>query len=120
MDIDLDDLLGGMHGGGRGGPFRSHTFHGNDMGGMGGGFPRNAKESRVQDPTIEKELHIALEDIAKGVEKKMKISRRVYDEQGVSRCEDKVLTITVKPGWKAGTRITFAREGDKIPGKVRS
>ncbi len=122
MDIDLEGLLGGMGGGRGGGPFRSHTFHGgHEMGGHGGGFnPRNAKESRVQDPTIEKELHIGLEDIAKGVEKKMKISRRVYDEMGSSRCEDKVLTITVKPGWKSGTKITFAREGDKIPGKVNN
>jgi DnaJ-class molecular chaperone len=29
-----------------------------------------------------------------------------------------VLTINVKPGWKSGTKVTFAREGDKIPGKV--
>jgi DnaJ-class molecular chaperone len=29
------------------------------------------------------------------------------------RKEDKVLTINVKPGWKAGTKITFHREGDQ-------
>lgn len=26
--------------------------------------------------------------------------------------------VTVKPGWKAGTKITFPKEGDQIPGKV--
>jgi len=116
MDIDgLEDLLGvGLGGGvgGRGGPFRSHTFNGNDMGGHG------SKQSRVQDATIEKDIHVTLEDIAKGVDKKMKISRRVYDELGNARAEEKVLTVTVKPGWKAGTKITFAKEGDKIPGKI--
>lgn len=61
---------------------------------------------------------MALEDIAKGVDKKMKISRRVVDEMGNQRQEEKVLTVTVKPGWKAGTKITFAREGDRIPGKI--
>jgi len=112
MDIDIEELLGGFGGHGRGGgPYRSHTFGGSDMG-------RGPKETRVQDATIEKEIHVALEDISKGVDKKMKISRRVYDETGNSRAEEKVLTVTIKPGWKAGTKITFAREGDKIPGKI--
>ena len=49
----------------------------------------------------------------------MKISRRVYDENtGDNRVEEKVLQINVKPGWKAGTRVTFAKEGDRIPGKI--
>ena len=111
MDIDLEDLLGGF--GGRGGPFRSHTFNGNDMGGNHG-----PKQTRVQDATIEKEVLVSLEDIAKGIEKKMKISRRVYDELGNSRAEEKVLTINVKAGWKSGTKVTFAKEGDRVPGRI--
>jgi len=114
MDIDIEELFGGRNGPfGGGGPHRSHTFGGNDIGGHHG-----PKQTRVQDPTIEKEIHVALEDIAKGVDKKMKISRRVVDEMGNQRQEEKVLTVTVKPGWKAGTKITFAREGDRIPGKI--
>lgn len=113
MDIDLESLLnGGGLGGGRSGgghvPFRSQTFSNS----------RGSKEQRVQDATIEKEIQIPLEDIAKGVDKKMKISRRVYDQTGSSKVEEKVLTINVKPGWKAGTKITFAREGDQVPGKI--
>lgn len=113
MDIDLEDLLGGF--GGRGGPFRSHTFNGSDV---GGGHPHGPKQTRTQDATIEKDVHVSLEDIAKGIEKKMKISRRVYDELGNSRAEEKVLTISVKPGWKSGTKITFAKEGDRVPGRI--
>jgi len=112
MDIDLEDLLGGF--GGRGGPFRSHTFNGSDV----GGHPHGPKQTRTQDATIEKEVHVSLEDIAKGIEKKMKISRRVYDELGNARAEEKVLTINVKPGWKSGTKITFAKEGDRVPGRI--
>jgi len=110
MDIDLDSLLGGM---GRG-TQRSHTFH------SGGGVPGGgSKQQKVQDATIERDLPVSLEDIAKGVVKKMKISRRVYDENtGDNRVEEKVLQINVKPGWKAGTRVTFAKEGDRIPGKI--
>merc|ERR1711944_5582 len=51
-------------------------------------------------------------------QKKMKISKRVYDQSGGSRQEEKVLQINVKPGWKAGTKVTFAKEGDRIPGKT--
>ena len=104
MDIDLEGLLGGggMQGGG---PFRSHTF-------SSGSKPAH------QDATIEKEIFVSLEDIAKGVEKKMKISRSIYDEMGNQKNEEKVLTIKVKPGWKSGTKVTFAQEGDRIPGKV--
>ena len=65
--------------GGRGGHFRSHTFNGSDV----GGHPHGPKQTRTQDATIEKEVHVSLEDIAKGIEKKMKISRRVYDELGM-------------------------------------
>jgi len=110
MDIDLEGLLGGMGRGG-GAPFRSNTFHGVHGGG--------SKQQRVQDPTIERDLPVSLEDIAKGVVKKMKISRRVYDDNGgAERLEEKVLQINVKPGWKAGTRVTFAKEGDRIPNKI--
>jgi DnaJ-class molecular chaperone len=105
MDIDINELLGGGMGGG--GPYRSQTFNGGQ-----------SKQQKVQDPTIEKEVMVTLEDIAKGVQKKMKISKRVYDESGVSRQEEKVLQINVKPGWKAGTKVTFAKEGDRIPGKT--
>ena len=112
MDIDIEELFGGRGPfGTHGGPHRSHTFGGNDIAG-------HPKQSRAQDPTIEKEIHVALEDIAKGVDKKMKISRRVVDELANQRAEEKVLTVTVKPGWKAGTKITFAREGDRVPGKI--
>jgi len=108
MDIDINELLGGGGMGG-GGPYRSQTFHGGQSG---------SKQQRIQDPTIEKDVMVTLEDIAKGVQKKMKISKRVYDQSGGSRQEEKVLQINVKPGWKAGTKVTFAKEGDRIPGKT--
>merc|ERR1712173_225357 len=108
MDIDINELLGG-DGMGGGGPYRSQTFHGGQSG---------CKQQHIQDPTIEKDVMVSLEDIAKGVQKKMKISKRVYDPSGGSRQEEKVLQINVKPGWKAGTKVTFAKEGDRVPGKI--
>lgn len=49
----------------------------------------------------------------------MKISRRVMNEDGhTSSIRDKILTITVKRGWKPGTRITFPHEGDQGPNNI--
>jgi len=81
-----------------------------------GGVP--SKQAKVQDATIEKEIPVSLEEIAKGAEKKMKISRKVHHEDGRVTIEDKVLKITVKPGWKSGTKVTFSQEGDKFPGRT--
>lgn len=37
-----------------------------------------------------------------------------------TRRENKILTINVKPGWKAGTKITFKEEGDQNPNSIPS
>lgn len=116
----------------------------NGPGGFGGGFPgmfrfpgaqfgqtvggsnmhqqmagQSASKKKSQDPPIYHDLLISLEDIASGTTKKMKISRKILLGDGRStRSEDKVLTIDVKPGWKAGTKITFPREGDQSPNSI--
>lgn len=119
-DMDIDDpfssFIGGpgRPGGNLGGAFRSHSFnfHGNNHG----------RKDKLQDPPIEHDLYVTMEDITKGCTKKMKISRRVLQPDGSTKKEDKVLTINVKPGWKAGTKITFQKEGDqgcnKIPADI--
>lgn len=108
--MDQDDIFAHL-GGGRGGPqaFRSQSFnvHGDPQ----------AKKMKV-DPPIEHDLYVTLEDINMGCQKKMKISKMVVQPDGSANKEEKILQINVKPGWKAGTKITFPREGDQIPGKV--
>ncbi|XP_054010667.1 dnaJ protein homolog 1-like [Hylaeus anthracinus] len=116
-DMDIDDPLGlGMGSqrqGGQGGAFRSHSFNF-----VGATSPKGSGKDRAQDPAIEHDLCITLEEILRGCTKKMKISRKVVQPDGSIRKEDKVLTINVKPGWKAGTKITFQKEGDQGRGKV--
>jgi len=47
------------------------------------------------------------------------ISLQVMNEDGhTSSIRDKILTITVKKGWKPNTRITFPEEGDQGPNNV--
>lgn len=86
-----------------------------DMG-FGGIKGRGRKK---QDPSIERELYLTLEEVFKGCTKKMKISRRVMNEDGhTSSIRDKILTISVKQGWRSGTRITFPKEGDQGPNNI--
>uniref|UniRef100_A0AC34QHT1 Chaperone DnaJ C-terminal domain-containing protein n=1 Tax=Panagrolaimus sp. JU765 TaxID=591449 RepID=A0AC34QHT1_9BILA len=84
------------------------------MGGMGHGGGRRQR----QDPTVQHELPVSLEDIYKGCTKKMRITRKVVGPDGSMKTEDKVLSINIKPGWKSGTKITFPKEGDQMPGRV--
>lgn len=100
---------GGMSmGGGPGGAFRSQSFNAQPT----------RKRQMQQDPPIEHDLYVTLEEIDKGCVKKMKISRMAAANNGQTRKDEKVLNITVKPGWKAGTKITFPKEGDQTPGKI--
>uniref|UniRef100_T1J5Q1 J domain-containing protein n=1 Tax=Strigamia maritima TaxID=126957 RepID=T1J5Q1_STRMM len=108
MDIGMEDAFSSL-GGIRASPFRSHSFAAH-------GSPKSRE--KVQDPAVEYDLQVALEDIYRGCTKKMKISRKVIGPDGRARREEKVLTIVVKPGWKAGTKITFQREGDQSPNKI--
>lgn len=115
MDVDDDPFITMMGGGGPrlGGTRRAFSFNPHDATRPQGG------KGRHQDPAVTRDLYVTLEEVAKGVTKKMKITRSVLASDGRStRREEKILTIDVKPGWKEGTKITFEREGDQSPGKI--
>ncbi|XP_053676978.1 dnaJ protein homolog 1 isoform X2 [Anopheles nili] len=98
--------LGNRHG--LGGAFRSHSFN----------VHSPLKKEKVQDPPIEHDLYVTLDEIYHGCVKKMKISRRVLQPDGSSKKEDKCVNISIKPGWKSGTKVTFQKEGDQTKGKI--
>jgi len=113
MFTDFSD----MGGGGGSGIF----FGGDDMfgfPGMGGIHMNGGSRRQHKDATVHHDLPVSLEDIYKGTTKKMKITKKVVDANGRTSTEDKLLTVTIKPGWKSGTKITFPREGDQYPGRV--
>ncbi|TDG47149.1 hypothetical protein AWZ03_006414 [Drosophila navojoa] len=109
MNIGGDEMFGGggFGGGNPMGAFRSQSFN----------AQAPSRKRQQQDPPIEHDLYVTLEEVDKGCTKKMKISRMSM-ATGTARKEEKVLSINVKPGWKAGTKITFPREGDQAPQKV--
>ncbi|XP_074529015.1 dnaJ homolog subfamily B member 13 [Halichoeres trimaculatus] len=74
---------------------------------------------KTQDSHIERDLYLSLDDLFHGCTKKIKISRRVMNEDGcTSSIKDKILTIDVEPGWREGTRIVFSKEGDQGPNSI--
>mmetsp|Transcript_89625 Transcript_89625/g.214227 ORF Transcript_89625/g.214227 Transcript_89625/m.214227 type:complete len:191 (-) Transcript_89625:181-753(-) len=74
------------------------------MGGMGMGG------SQASRPAVF-DLQCSLEDLYNGATKKMKVKR---SSASLSRDAEAVLEVTIKPGWKAGTKVTFPGEGDEI------
>jgi DnaJ family protein B protein 4 len=59
---------------------------------------------------VENKLLCTLEELYKGSNRKMKISRTIADASGKTMPVEDILTIEVKPGWKKGTKITFLRK----------
>ncbi|XP_072849525.2 dnaJ homolog subfamily B member 13 isoform X2 [Pogona vitticeps] len=91
-----------------------YTAEGADVNMAFGGL--RGRGVKKKDPPIERDLYLSLEDLFYGCTKKIKISRRVMNDDGhASTIKDKILTIDVQPGWKQGTRITFPEEGDQGP-----
>lgn len=77
------------------------------MGGMPGSYGGAAPK-----PKVTANLVLTLEQLFTGCTKKLKIKR---SSKKLQREDAKVVEVNVKPGWKAGTKITFANEGDELP-----
>lgn len=75
-------------------------------------------EPREQDPDVERPLPVSVRDIYTGVTKKLKITRKIYDQSGNYSTEDKIVEVNIKPGWKAGTKIRYRKHGDQRPGHI--
>uniref|UniRef100_A0A672N8Q2 DnaJ heat shock protein family (Hsp40) member B13 n=1 Tax=Sinocyclocheilus grahami TaxID=75366 RepID=A0A672N8Q2_SINGR len=82
-------------------------------------FANDGSEDNKAFKSLRGDLHLALEDLYYGCTNKIKISRRVMNEDGhTSSIRDNILTFTVKAGWNEGTRITFSKEGDQGPNSI--
>ena len=84
------------------------------------GGPSQSTTASSPQPIIHK-LAVSLEDLFTGITKKMKIKRQIQNPSTrTATQEEKIVSIDIKPGWKAGTKITFPKEGDVIPGMTPS
>lgn len=120
----FEQMFGGMGGG-----FGDIGAFGGDglesmFGGMGG-FPGagseglgGRKRGRGRGPQ-EVTLPVSLEELFTGTKKKVKVKRQVNAAGGggaMTEAEE-VIEIEVRPGWKAGTRLTYAGKGNEVPGR---
>mmetsp|Transcript_33287 Transcript_33287/g.43898 ORF Transcript_33287/g.43898 Transcript_33287/m.43898 type:complete len:359 (-) Transcript_33287:395-1471(-) len=122
----MGDMGGGMpgmrmHMGGGGIP----SMFGNQGGPSGMGrsspfanFGGGAQEKpTTKAKTIEYPLRVSLEELYTGTTKRMRITKKIYDQASGRPVEVKVeKEINVRQGWKDGTKLTYEREGDEIPG----
>ena len=104
--------------------FFQSSFERSQSFGEGGGFgdtdvfmdylnARGGASANVgKKPVASFELNLTLEELYRGTTKKLKIKRKTRSQ--VARSDEKVLEVQVTPGWKAGTKVTFAGEGDEI------
>ena len=88
----------------------------NMMGGMGGmgGMPRGGqgRQSKQKGPSLTFDVNLKLEELYTGCTKKRKLTRKRL-EGGRIVDSSKIVEVNVLPGWKAGTKVTFAGEGDE-------
>jgi DnaJ family protein B protein 4 len=76
--------------------------------------PKNAEDRSVPQ-SVKRQLPVSLEDLYTGTTKRLKVTRKVMDPStGRPSQTEKILTISIKPGWKAGTKIKFQGEGDEL------
>ena len=128
MGGGMGGMPGGMHFSSMGGGFPGAMPGGmpGGMPGMGngrargspapGGMPgRQQAAPAVKPPAIEVPLSCTLEELFKGTSKQRKVTRRVWsDAVGGATPQEEVVTIEVRPGWKAGTKIRFEDKGDVL------
>lgn len=101
---------GGMHDDDQGmGGFSSFGFGGPR------GFARQQERGPKQPPPVMHPLQVSLEDFYKGKTKRIKVTKKVMNPDGTIAPQEKVLTFTIKPGFKAGTKVRFEKEGDQGP-----
>lgn len=58
-------------------------------------------------------VECSLRELYNGCTKKFNITRKRFNSNGELEDEAKSLTISVKPGWKKGTKVSFVNEGDE-------
>ncbi|TFJ85015.1 hypothetical protein NSK_003439 [Nannochloropsis salina CCMP1776] len=89
------------------------------FGGPGASPTRSSGPPKKAEP-LEYNFNVTLEDLyTGGKQKKMRITKKIWDAASGKFLHTTVdKEIPIKKGWKNGTKITFEREGDELPGVI--
>lgn len=118
---NADDIFRQFFGGG-GDPFASaFDDEDDDMRGFSRGSPfasayntRGSSASSAKPAPAIYPLRLTLEELYTGCTKKLKIKRKLLDPVSHKPTpSEKVITVAVKAGWKAGTKLNYNGEGDE-------
>ena len=113
---DMDDMFSGFGGSPFGAGGRPST--GRSAGSAFGAGRR--REPEPETTVVEKQLPVSLEDIFNGAQKKLKVQRKTFDKMtGKQSVEDKILSVPIKRGLKAGSKIKYPDMGDQVEGGVQ-
>jgi DnaJ homolog subfamily B member 4 len=111
MGGEDDDIFASLGGGGPGG-FSSFGGSGRQASNFG-----RRREPEIEATIVEKPLPVSLEDMYNGATKKLKVQRKTFDAQtGKQSVEDKILSVPIKKGLKAGSKIKYPDMGDQVEG----
>ena len=112
-DIFREFFGGSMGGGGGGMEDLFGAFGGAGMPGMGGGMGGGPFGGYGKPADSTHTLRCTLDELYTGTTKRVKLSRSVADPAtGRPVRVEEVLTIDVRPGWKAGTKVRFEGKGE--------
>lgn len=111
---DAEKLFQSFFGGG-GSPFGDFGGVGNGGGGFDFGGGGAARKRRRPENIVN--LELTLEELFRGTKKMLKLTRKVNAGGGQLVDREETISIDVKPGWKAETKITFERRGNEEPGE---
>jgi DnaJ-class molecular chaperone len=93
------------------------TFGGMRFGGGSHNGMETEPQAMTKKETIERDVHVELEDLLTGVTKRLKVTRKVRDDlSGQFIDAEKTIELPIKPGMKQGARFTFKNLGSEEPG----
>lgn len=117
---NADDIFRQFFGGAGGDPFSSaFDDDDDDMRGFSRGSPfghahHNTRSSAAKPSPAVYPLRCTLEELYTGCTKKLKIKRKVLDPATKQpSTSEKIIVVQVKAGWKSGTKLNYAGEGDE-------
>lgn len=75
----------------------------------------NYFKSPPKPKSVKRPLDVSLDDLYTGTTKRLKVTRTIYNGQGQTIKDDTILKVDIQAGWKDGTKVVFAGQGDVLP-----